>query len=231
MANYISLDVDLVSVNSAAVSPPLETSSPFASQVPTRSSLSFFHSEESQQSRRIEHEGCVGALERIGQPKVQNGNANQTSDTVECRICQEEDKLCNLEIPCSCCGSMKYAHRRCVQRWCNEKGDATCEICNQPYKSGYVIPTRPTPSNDIPLEFRGEWGITGAPQSDFHVLAITAAEEYGEFAAVNASAAACCRSAALVLMAILLLRHAFAMASARGDEDASTIFAVSNRIM
>lgn len=25
----------------------------------------------------------------------------------------------------------QYAHRRCVQRWCNEKGDTTCEICHQ----------------------------------------------------------------------------------------------------
>ncbi|RRT50796.1 hypothetical protein B296_00039053 [Ensete ventricosum] len=66
---------------------------------------------------------------------------------VECRICQEEDEDCNLEIPCSCCGSLKfiwccsfcdigyrlllvqYAHRKCVQRWCNEKGDTVCEIC------------------------------------------------------------------------------------------------------
>lgn len=26
---------------------------------------------------------------------------------VECRICQEDDVDCNMEIPCSCCGSMK----------------------------------------------------------------------------------------------------------------------------
>ena len=25
----------------------------------------------------------------------------------------------------------QYAHRKCVQRWCNEKGDITCEICHQ----------------------------------------------------------------------------------------------------
>lgn len=25
----------------------------------------------------------------------------------------------------------QFAHRACVQRWCNEKGDITCEICNQ----------------------------------------------------------------------------------------------------
>lgn len=26
---------------------------------------------------------------------------------------------------------LQYAHRRCVQRWCNEKGNTTCEICQQ----------------------------------------------------------------------------------------------------
>uniref|UniRef100_M1D087 Membrane associated ring finger 1,8 n=1 Tax=Solanum tuberosum TaxID=4113 RepID=M1D087_SOLTU len=50
---------------------------------------------------------------------------------VECRICQDEDMDSNMEVPCSCCGSLKYAHRRCVQRWCNEKGDTICEICHQ----------------------------------------------------------------------------------------------------
>lgn len=50
---------------------------------------------------------------------------------VECRICQDEDWDSNMETPCSCCGSLKYAHRRCVQRWCNEKGDTVCEICHQ----------------------------------------------------------------------------------------------------
>jgi hypothetical protein len=50
---------------------------------------------------------------------------------VECRICQEEDSIKNLESPCACTGSLKYAHRACVQRWCNEKGDVTCEICHE----------------------------------------------------------------------------------------------------
>lgn len=25
----------------------------------------------------------------------------------------------------------QYAHRKCVQRWCNEKGNIICEICHQ----------------------------------------------------------------------------------------------------
>ncbi|KAL0343404.1 UNVERIFIED_CONTAM: hypothetical protein Sangu_1227800 [Sesamum angustifolium] len=54
-----------------------------------------------------------------------------SSKLAECRICHDEDEDSNMEVPCSCRGSLKYAHRKCVQRWCNEKGDTICEICNQ----------------------------------------------------------------------------------------------------
>jgi hypothetical protein len=39
--------------------------------------------------------------------------------------------------------SMQYAHRTCVQRWCNEKGDVTCEICHEvilSYEQRTVMP-------------------------------------------------------------------------------------------
>ncbi|XWS63897.1 hypothetical protein CRYUN_Cryun06bG0140700 [Craigia yunnanensis] len=49
---------------------------------------------------------------------------------MECRICQDEDEDSNMETPCSCCGSLKFAHRQCVQRWCKEKGNIICEICH-----------------------------------------------------------------------------------------------------
>ena len=50
---------------------------------------------------------------------------------VQCRICHDEDEDLNMDTPCSCSGTLQYAHRICVQRWCNEKGDTTCEICQQ----------------------------------------------------------------------------------------------------
>nr|GLL41649.1 uncharacterized protein LOC104222520 [Ipomoea trifida] len=59
---------------------------------------------------------------------------------VECKICHEEDLESNMETPCSCRGSLKYAHRGCVQRWCNEKGDTVCEICHQWFKPDYTAP-------------------------------------------------------------------------------------------
>ncbi|KAK6927892.1 Protein of unknown function DUF3675 [Dillenia turbinata] len=98
-------------------------------------------------------------------------------NTVECRICHDEDEECNMEIPCSCCGSLKYAHRRCIQRWCNEKGDTICEICHQEmairslidvvvfgrlqqFKPGYTAPPPLFHCGGISVNFRGNWEIS-----------------------------------------------------------------------
>ncbi|KAL8142033.1 hypothetical protein V2J09_015065 [Rumex salicifolius] len=48
----------------------------------------------------------------------------------------------------------KYAHRRCVQRWCNEKGNTTCEICYQQFKPGYTAPPPIIQYGRIPLSLR-----------------------------------------------------------------------------
>ncbi|XP_059645720.1 uncharacterized protein LOC132287204 isoform X1 [Cornus florida] len=75
-------------------------------------------------------------------------------ESVECRICQDEDSMRNMEIPCACSGSLKSAHRKCVQRWCNEKGDITCEICHQPYQRGYTAPPPAPHSEDTTIDIR-----------------------------------------------------------------------------
>ncbi|KAG8383086.1 hypothetical protein BUALT_Bualt05G0148000 [Buddleja alternifolia] len=162
----------------------------------------------------------------------------------ECRICQEEDSVNNLESPCACSGSLKYAHRKCVQHWCNEKGDITCEICHQPYQPGYTAPPRP-PSDETNIDMGGVWQLSGTPldMNDPRLRAIAEAErqlfdaDYDEYNGTNNSGAAFCRSAALIvssyyskLMALLLLRHALSLTGdgdGDGDEDASTFFSVS----
>lgn len=40
-----------------------------------------------------------------------------------CRICLQEDEPEALEAPCSCSGSMRWAHNECIQRWIDEKHD------------------------------------------------------------------------------------------------------------
>ncbi|XAR50046.1 Ubiquitin--protein ligase [Bertholletia excelsa] len=152
---------------------------------------------------------------------------------VECRICQEEDNIQNLEVPCACSGSLKFAHRKCVQRWCNEKGDITCEICHQPYQPGYTAPLPVPYSEDTTIDISGGWTISGTPLDlhDPRLLAMAAAErhlletDYDEYADSNASGAAFCRSAALILMALLLLRHALSLGN-DDDDDASTFFSL-----
>ncbi|RVW25401.1 uncharacterized protein LOC100256824 [Vitis vinifera] len=155
---------------------------------------------------------------------------------MECRICQEEDSLENLETPCACSGSLKYAHRKCVQRWCNEKGDIICEICHQPYQPGYTAPPPPPHPEDTAIDIGGGWTISGTPLDlrDPRLLAMAEAErhfleaEYDEYTATNATGAAFCRSVALILMALLLLRHALTITDADtdGDDDTSTFFSL-----
>eukprot|EP00268_Persea_americana_P068901 TRINITY_DN968_c0_g1_i1.p1 TRINITY_DN968_c0_g1~~TRINITY_DN968_c0_g1_i1.p1 ORF type:complete len:298 (-),score=63.06 TRINITY_DN968_c0_g1_i1:357-1250(-) len=155
--------------------------------------------------------------------------------TVECRICQEEDHINNLETPCACSGSLKFAHRRCVQRWCNEKGDVTCEICHQPYAPGYTAPPPRANSDETTIDISGGWTISGTPLNlhDPRLLAMAAAErhfleaEYEEYAAANTSGASFCRSTALILMALLLLRHALTITNGDGNnDDASNFFSL-----
>ncbi|KAK9669234.1 hypothetical protein RND81_13G117800 [Saponaria officinalis] len=152
---------------------------------------------------------------------------------LECRICQEEDSVKNLEVPCTCNGSLKYAHRKCVQKWCNEKGDIICEICNQPYQPGYTAPP-PPPADETAIDI-SQWTVSGAPidLNDPRLLAMAAAErhlleaEYDEYADTNANGTAFCRSAALILMALFLLRHALYVTNPdEEDDDVSTFFSL-----
>ncbi|GER49493.1 RING/FYVE/PHD zinc finger superfamily protein [Striga asiatica] len=154
----------------------------------------------------------------------------------ECRICQEEDSFSNLESPCACSGSLKYAHRKCVQHWCNEKGDITCEICHQQYQPGYTAIPRPPP-DETTIDIGGVWQISGTPldMHDPRLLAIAEAErqlfeaDYDDYNGTNASGAAFCRSAALILMALLLLRHALSITddgNGDGDDDASAFLSL-----
>lgn len=146
----------------------------------------------------------------------------------ECRICQEEDEISNLESPCACSGSLKFAHRKCVQHWCNEKGDTLCEICQKPFEGGYATPHQTT-TDSFPVNIGAGWDIsTGQPRlfalaADHHFLD----GEYDEYAGSHANSAACFRSVALILVALLLLRHIISMTGVGEDEDLSTFFMLS----
>ncbi|KAK2375205.1 putative receptor protein kinase ZmPK1 [Trifolium repens] len=92
---------------------------------------------------------------------------------------------------------------------------------------------RPTMSQVV--ERLLSWTLPGSPLDlrDPRLLAIAEAErqfldaEYDEYAASNASGGAFCRSAALILMALLLLRHALSVTDGdSSDDDPSNFFSL-----
>ncbi|GAA0164645.1 ubiquitin-protein ligase [Lithospermum erythrorhizon] len=95
---------------------------------------------------------------------------------VQCRICHDEDVDSNMEVPCSCCGSVKYAHRRCVQRWCNEKGDTNCEICQQQFKPGYTATPTLYHYGSIPMTFRDNWEISRRDLHNSQLIPLVSAD-------------------------------------------------------
>ncbi|XP_027348501.1 uncharacterized protein LOC113860074 [Abrus precatorius] len=154
-----------------------------------------------------------------------SSSSSHVDDVFECRICQEEDQVKALEAPCSCNGTLKFAHRKCIQRWCNKKGNTICEICNQAFSPNYSLP--PVRSNDImEIDMRQEWGH----DTDLHV-ALASAEhqllqtEYEDYAVTQTSSIACLRSVTLMLLIILLVRQALVVTkNSTTGHNASTIF-------
>lgn len=52
----------------------------------------------------------------------------------DCRICLDGDP-CGLIKPCSCLGTLSYAHLACLERWVAENGRLCCELCGAPYRA------------------------------------------------------------------------------------------------
>ncbi|XP_008790604.2 uncharacterized protein LOC103707761 [Phoenix dactylifera] len=164
-----------------------------------------------------------------GSSKKKKGEAEVT----ECRICQEEGEESEMEAPCACNGTLKFAHRKCIQRWCNKKGDITCEICNQVYSPDYSLPQKRASSDAMTIDIRRSWG-TQIDLHDSDLLAIAAAEqeliraEYEDYEAANTSSIACCRSVALILILLLVVRHVNMVARDVGMvQDVSAFFNAS----
>ncbi|KAE8673228.1 transcription factor HB29-like [Hibiscus syriacus] len=118
----------------------------------------------------------------------------------ECRICQEEDSIKNLETPCP------------------YQPDYTALPCRRTEETAIDIGGGWTISG-TPLDLH-----------DPRILAIAEAERqfletgYDEYAASSATGAAFCRSAAVILMALLLLRHAVTVPDSDSDDDLSSFF-------
>ncbi|XP_030528134.1 uncharacterized protein LOC115739269 [Rhodamnia argentea] len=148
---------------------------------------------------------------------------------VECRICQEEDEVQAMESPCACSGTLKFAHRKCIQRWCNKKGDINCEICNQVFSPNYSSPPATISPDLVAIDVRRAWG-PHINLRDSHLIALAAAErqflrsDYEEYAVESSSSIACLRSVALILLIILLLRQALMITRETGMVQESSMF-------
>ncbi|KAF6984079.1 hypothetical protein CFC21_002137 [Triticum aestivum] len=141
----------------------------------------------------------------------------------QCRICHEEegDDGCAtataMESPCGCSGSLKYAHRGCVQRWCDEKGSTVCEICLQNYEPGYTVAPKKTQVAHVAVTIRGSLEV---PRQDYEapedavLIGLDAAvgdPAYAECASAAGRSAAWCRSVTVTFTVVLLLRHLIAL--------------------
>ncbi|KAI3514701.1 hypothetical protein L1887_13328 [Cichorium endivia] len=143
------------------------------------------------------------------------------SEIICCRICHEgEFESCKtFETPCSCSGTVKFAHRDCVQRWCDEKGNTTCEICLQKFEPGYSAPPLKKASqqvDDTRVTIRGSLEV---PRTDDYVETVATAgeeeslveREYAECSSAADTAASMCRTLAVIFTVLLLVRHFIAV--------------------
>ncbi|KAL6577605.1 hypothetical protein OROMI_009933 [Orobanche minor] len=115
-----------------------------------------------------------------------------------------------------------YAHRKCVQRWCNEKGDTICEICHQPFKPGYTAPPPIFRFGGLPMNFRGNWQIGRRDLYDPRIIAMVSTDhsfldpDYNEYEVSTSRSIVCCRSVAIIFMVLLILRHTLPVIVSRG---------------
>ncbi|XP_075511959.1 uncharacterized protein LOC142547510 [Primulina tabacum] len=147
----------------------------------------------------------------------------------ECMICQEEDEEKEMEAPCACNGTLKFAHRNCIQMCCNKKGGIICEICNQVFSPNYTSPPLRSNADVMAIDIRQAWG----PHIDLwdpRLLTLAAAEhqflesEYDSYAMANSGTLACFRSVAIILMLILLTRQILMITRDSGMFQGSSAF-------
>ncbi|XP_062083559.1 uncharacterized protein LOC133789901 isoform X1 [Humulus lupulus] len=154
-----------------------------------------------------------------------------------CRICHEEEfeSSSTLEAPCACSGTVQFAHRDCIQRWCNEKGNTTCEICLHNYEPGYTAPPKISPLIEAAVTIRDSLQI---PRRELQrgrrsgsgggVVVGTAVAENENSQCTSAAdrSVSCCRTLALLFTVILLVRHLFAIVTGGLEEYPFTLVTI-----
>ncbi|XP_034229110.1 uncharacterized protein LOC117638121 isoform X2 [Prunus dulcis] len=144
---------------------------------------------------------------------VEDLDLKSCSAILVCRICHEEEfgSCESMEAPCACSGTVKFAHRNCIQRWCNEKGNTTCEICLQSYEPGYTAPPKKSQVDDTAVTIRDSVQVprrdqeSRSPRLDLErVQPIeNVYSSQSQCSSAGDRSASCCRSLALL---VLILR-------------------------
>ncbi|XP_008235196.1 PREDICTED: uncharacterized protein LOC103334049 isoform X2 [Prunus mume] len=159
---------------------------------------------------------------------VEELDLKSCSAILVCRICHEEEfgSCESMEAPCACSGTVKFAHRNCIQRWCNEKGNTTCEICLQSYEPGYTAPPKKSQVDDTAVTIRDSVQVPRrdqeprSPRLDLErvqpIENVYSSQSQCSSAADRS--ASCCRSLALLFTVVLLVRHLFVVLTG-SDED------------
>ncbi|XVF80673.1 hypothetical protein PTKIN_Ptkin15bG0093400 [Pterospermum kingtungense] len=152
---------------------------------------------------------------------------SMNSSFSRCRICHEEEfeSFKSLEAPCGCSGTVKFAHRDCIQRWCNEKGNTTCEICLQEYEPGYTVtaPSKKSQLIEAAVTIRDSLEIPRREVEPQHQRLVALAEglnvenDISRCTSASDRRASCCRSLALTFTVVLLVKHLFAVLNGETD--------------
>ncbi|KAL5227427.1 hypothetical protein ABZP36_015692 [Zizania latifolia] len=134
----------------------------------------------------------------------------------QCRICHDEEEegeegCTAMESPCGCSGSLKYAHRGCVQRWCDEKGSTLCEICLQNFEPGYTAPPKKAQPAHVAVTIRESLEVPTRDYEPDENAALIGDQEYAVCAGAAGRSASWCRSVAVTFTVMLLLRHLVAV--------------------
>ncbi|KZV48876.1 hypothetical protein F511_16683 [Dorcoceras hygrometricum] len=130
----------------------------------------------------------------------------------------------------------QYAHRKCVQRWCNEKGDTMCEICHQQFKPGYTAPPPILRLGGLPMNLRGHWQIARGDSTNPHIITMVSTDrsfldqDYNEYAVSTTRSIACCRSVAMLFMVLLILRHTLPVIVSRAGNYSFPLIALMLRV-
>ncbi|XP_072959119.1 uncharacterized protein [Typha angustifolia] len=160
--------------------------------------------------------------------------SSSSSIICQCRICHEEEgeESTSMESPCACSGTLKFAHRECIQRWCDEKGSTLCEICLQNFEPNYTVPPKKAQLIDVAVTIRGSLQVPRLnyePQNRGPNETATDDALELHYAVCSPAAerrASWCRTIAAMFTAMLLVRHLIAVLTVGADHYAFTLLTV-----